>query len=276
MFFTSIPSISAWMRAGVTATEDASEELHDPPRGLAAARLARHRRKGPRDQPLHAQPEATILPDQHLQLLPIPTHKNETVTRVRLVAQLVFDHARQSIDTPSHILRRTRHKDPTRRREVQHRSPRPRRHANAVDSTAAANSAGTPAVKTQRTPLRDVIDTSRRRRRTWRCGGRTMISTKAACILPSSTIHPTTSGGGRTDTLHVHAPWNPAFHSAGLRIMKREQGQTSIVKPGRFAAFCTSNQNSVRGGFYPQIDTPGKTRNPRFSPWVSIGDLDGT
>jgi hypothetical protein len=123
----------------------------------------RHRREGSRDQPFEAQPETTVLPDQHFQLLPIPTQEEKTVARVRLVPQFMLNHAGERVDPPPHVLRPAGHVDPPHRREVQHRPPRrPRRHANAVARTAAAKSAGTPAANVQRTPLRDVMTTSRR------------------------------------------------------------------------------------------------------------------
>jgi len=51
------------------------------------------------------KPEATILPHQRLQLLPIATEKNEAVADMRLMAKLVLDHARQRVDAAPHALR---------------------------------------------------------------------------------------------------------------------------------------------------------------------------
>jgi len=146
----------------------------------------RHRREGSADQPLHAQPEAAVLPDQHLELLPIAAQEDEAVARVGLVPQFMLDHAGQTVDATPHVLGIAGHEDPLHGREAQHCRLR---HARAVDSNSPARSAGMPEVNTHRRPLRVVIVRRRRRRRPRRDGGWTISSMKPGIPAVCST-HP--------------------------------------------------------------------------------------
>ena len=157
----------------------------------------RHRREGPRLQALHAQPEAAVLPHHRLQLPPIPAEEDEAVAGVRVMPQVVLHHARQQVDTSTHILVLARQENAANRCEVQHRR---RRHASAVDRRRPARSAGRPAVNVHRRPLRVVIVNGRRRRR---CrDGRTTSSMKAEGMPSSCQDYWRTRSGCRTDTLH--------------------------------------------------------------------------
>ena len=135
----------------------------------------RHRGEGAGDQPLHADPEAAVLPDQRLQFFPVTAEEDKAVAEIGLVTELVLDNARQAVDAPAHVLRIPGHEDPPHRREAQHPLLR---QASAVDSSAPARSAGMPPLNTQRRPLRVVIVRRRRRRRPRRDGGWTISSMK--------------------------------------------------------------------------------------------------
>ena len=91
--------------------------------------------EGAPDQPLHAQPEAAVLPDQGLQLFPVPTQEDEAVAGIWLMTELLFNHPREAVDPSSQILVIPGHIDPLHPRETQHRLLR---HFKAVARTAWA------------------------------------------------------------------------------------------------------------------------------------------
>ena len=161
----------------------------------------RHGGEGPGFKPPHAQPEAALLPDQHLQLPPVFAQEEEAVTRVWLMAKFMLDHARQQVDATPHVLGLAGHEDPPHRRETQHRVLR---QAKATASSCRARSAGTPAVNVHFTPAGVVKDIRWRRRRPRRTGGWTISSMKPG-ILPLWRDQGLRRMGGRTHTLRNHA-----------------------------------------------------------------------
>jgi hypothetical protein len=107
---------------------EALQQGMDPRRRDRHRRLRRpapggHLGEGPPDQPLQAQPESAILPDQHLQLPPVAAEEDEAVTGVRLVPELVLDHAGQGVDAPAHVLGLPGEEDPAHGGEAQHGRP---------------------------------------------------------------------------------------------------------------------------------------------------------
>jgi hypothetical protein len=164
----------------------------------------RHRRERAGLQPLQAQPEATVLPHQHLQPRPITAEKDEAITTERILSQLPLHHTRQQVDPPSHILRLPRHENPADGSEGQHDRSR---HASTTASNRTAKSAGMPSVNVQRTPLRVVMVRRRGRRRRGR-EGRTTISTNPVGMPTAYRDQMGEMGERRTDTV---ATINPAF-----------------------------------------------------------------
>jgi hypothetical protein len=210
----------------------------------------RHRREGPGNQSLQAQPEATVLPDQHLQFLAITAEKDEAVTRIGLVSQLMLNHAGQRIDPAAHILGRTCHVDPSNRGEAQHRLLLCQ--AKAAVSKAVAKSAGKPAVNVQRNPLSVVIVIRCRRRRPRRGGALIRISMKPEDIPPSWSNQPVKRPARRTDTplfIHVSKTSNRCF---GVSC-----GWTRVGQPARLSDRGWERQDGDRSAI-PLAHDPGQ------------------
>jgi hypothetical protein len=181
----SIPSISAYICAGDITCDAASAAHHvDAAANVPATSRFRHNQKPPSSQ---------------ISTLRLRRSQHKTVTRIRLVPQLMLDHARKRIDPAPHIPSIPRHIDTFHRRDAEHYRPR---HRRTTPNSEAARSAGTPAVKTHLTPLRVENVTRRRRRRRRRAGDCTTSSMKPG-IPPSWRRQRPGDWGTRTDTVQL-------------------------------------------------------------------------
>ena len=125
-------------------------------------------------QTLQAEPEAPVLPHQHLQPPAVPADEHETVSRIRIAAELPQDHGDQTVDTSTHVLRTTGHEDPSRPGEAQHGG-----FSASKDSRTARITWGSarPSIRRRWPPGRRIVTAASRRRRPRR-RGRTISSTK--------------------------------------------------------------------------------------------------